>query len=309
MKVSGLCLLLLSGSLLAARAQVTVQVTQDQLQFLQGETLPAAVRITNLSGQTLHLGAGSDWLVFFVEMRDGPIVAKLGEVPVAGEFDLESSKVAIKHVNLAPYFSITEPGHYDVIATVRIPQWGREITSAPQYFDIIDGAKLWEQEVGVPKKPGAPDSFPEIRKYILQQANYLKGELRLYLRVVNQYGKVFRVFQVGPIVSFGHPDPQVDQDSNLHLIYQNGATSFSYTVFNPDGDLLVRQKYEYANTRPRLRMDQDGHINVVGGMRVVSARDVPAPKTADASRTTNSLPPAAALGNSTSSLGPDTVKR
>ena len=61
-----------------AWAQVRVEVTLDQEQFLPGEALPAAVRITNRSGQTLHLGGQADWLTFSVESRDGFIVVKNG---------------------------------------------------------------------------------------------------------------------------------------------------------------------------------------------------------------------------------------
>src|SRR5579862_3521982 len=104
MKISGSPLILLLGSLACASAQVTVEVTQDQQQFLPGEALKLAVRITNLSGQVLHLGGEEDWLTFAVESRDGTVVPKVGEAPVVGEFTLESSKVAIKRVDLAPYF-------------------------------------------------------------------------------------------------------------------------------------------------------------------------------------------------------------
>ncbi len=276
MKVSVWWLALLAASLATARAQVLVEVTQDQKQFLQGEELPVAVRVINRSGQTLHLGEETNWLTFSIETREGSVAEKLGEVPVVGGFDLESSKVAIKRVNLAPYFNLTQPGGYAILATVRIPQWGREVTSPPRPFTIIEGAKLWEQEVGVPGSATA-GGMPEIRKYILQQANYLKGELRLYLRVTDSYGKVIRVQPIGPVVSFGRPETQVDKVSNLHLLYQNGPYAFSYSRFNTDGQLLERQTYDYVNTRPRLKEDDAGNITVSGGVRRVVASDVPPP--------------------------------
>src|SRR5262245_18716022 len=58
------------ASILPVAAQMTVEVALEQEQFLGGEALPAAVRITNLSGQTLHLGTEPDWLTFLVESRD-----------------------------------------------------------------------------------------------------------------------------------------------------------------------------------------------------------------------------------------------
>jgi hypothetical protein len=273
MKLSGLGLVLMAASLVSAPAQVTVEVTQEQEQFLPGESLPVAVRITNRSGQPLRLGAEEDWLSFGIETRDGQVAPKLADVPVLGEFVLESGKVATKRLDLAPYFSINTPDRYGIVATVRIRVWGYDKVSAPKYFTIIEGAKLWEQEVGVPGS--ITNGAPDVRKYMLQQANYIKGQLRLYVRVTDPYGRTFRVYPVGSMVSFSRPEPQVDQQSNLHLLYQNGATTYGYTVFNPDGDLLVRQSYDYVNTRPKLKADMDGKISVIGGARRPSSSDVP----------------------------------
>lgn len=267
-------------SLGAASAQVTVEVTQEQQQFLEGESLPVAVRITNRSGQPLHLGKEADWLTFSIQSREGSVVSKAGEAPVAGEFLLESSKVGIKRLDLLPYFTLSQPGRYSIVATAHINEWGQDITSRPCNFDIIEGAKLWEQEVGVPQ--GGAAGAPEVRKYILQQANYLRGHLRLYLRVTDAYGRALRVVAIGGMVSFGRPDPpQVDRHSNLHVLYQNGPSSFSYTVFNPNGELVKRQVYDYVNSHPRLFANDEGEIAIKGGARRVTANDVPPPNSDD----------------------------
>src|SRR5262249_12595526 len=161
-----------AASLVSASAQVSVEVTQDQEQFLEGEPLPVAVRVINRSGQPLHLGAEPEWLTFSVESRDGSVVSRNGETPVIGEFLLESSKAGIKRLDLQPFFALSRPGRYAITATVHIKEWGQDISSRPKNFDIIDGAKLWEQEIGVPRT-GASGA-PEVRKYVLQQANYIK---------------------------------------------------------------------------------------------------------------------------------------
>jgi len=279
MKQIGLWLCLPLVALSPASAQVTVEVTQDQDQFLPGEAIITAARITNRSGQTLRLGAEDNWLTFSVESGDRGVVPKSGDAPVTGEFLLPSSKVATKRVDLAPYFSASIPGRYSVVATVRIKDWDREVSSPPRKFDVIEGAKLWEQEIGVPGSASATNSTPEVRKYILQQAHYLKTQLRLYLRLTDASGaKVFRVRAIGPTVSFGQPEPQVDKFSNLHVLYQDRPHSFNYTVFNPDGDVLLRQTYDYMDTRPRLQPDGQGKISVAGGSRRVTPNDWPAPK-------------------------------
>jgi len=287
MKISGTwsCVALLLASLTYASGQVTVEVTQEQPQFVSGEAIKAAVRITNLSGQTLHMGAEPDWLTFEIASRDGVVVPKLAEVPVTGEFTLESSKVAIKRVNLAPAFELNKPGSFQVVATVHLPGWKRELTSAPKVFDVIQGVKLWEQEVGVPKSGETTNGEPEVRRYVLQQANYYHGKMRLYIRVTDGYGKPIRVMPIGPIVSFGRPEGQIDKSSNLHVLFQEGASAFNYTVCNLAGEITTHQTYDYTESRPRLRVDGDGNISVYGGNRRVTPADVPSPNLDDADAT------------------------
>jgi hypothetical protein len=298
MKFFNVCLAVLFASLAGALAQITVEVMPAQDQYLPDEELSVAVHITNLSGQSLNLGADNTWLKFSVESKDGFIISKLGDVPVQGAFTLDSSKVAIKRVDLAPCFSLTRSGHYLVTATLRIPGWDQEFISSPATFDIIDGASLWEQNFGVPAAAGASPAGgePEVRKYTLQQANYLK-HLKLYLRVSDaDNSRVFRVQPLGDMVSFSQPEPQVDRDSNLHVLWQTGARGFAYRVVNPAGDIIVRQTYDYTTTRPRLRENEEGRIMVSGGMRRymhddLPAGEIPVPPSPPAQSTNSAAPP------------------
>lgn len=235
--------------------------------------MPVAVRITNRSGQTLAFGQKEGWLTFEVAAQDGYLAYKNGDAPVKGEFTLQSSERATVHVNLEPYFQLGKPGHYTVTATVSIPEWGRNISSTPKGFDIIQGAQLWSQSFGVPRAPGDTNP-PEMRRYALQEANYLRGQITLYAQVMDDSGKITKVITIGPMISFGQPQPEVDKLSDLHVLYQNGPRSFLYTVIDPDGDILVRQTYEFT-TRPRLMVDKDGNLGVVGGARRLSPNDIP----------------------------------
>ena len=233
-------------------AQLSVEVALEQEQFLVGEAMPVAVRITNRSGQTLHFGNRPDWLAFSIESRDGFIVVKNSEVPVLGEFTLESSKVATRRVDLGPHFALARLGRYSVSATVRVTEWGAQLTSKATDFDIIRGARLWSQEFGVPSAPGESNQPPEVRRYTLEQANYLSSQIRLYLRLTDSSeARVYKVFSIGPMRSVSKPEPQLDKQSRLHVLYQDDARSYSYTIVNPDGDIMLRQTYDYVNSRPQ----------------------------------------------------------
>jgi hypothetical protein len=205
---------------------------------------------------------------------------------VEGEFSLPSAKTAVKRVDLAPYFGFAHSGRYAVSATVTIKEWNQPVTSAPKPFDIIQGAKIWEQEVGVPRSRDATNAAPELRRYVLQQANYLRKQLMLYVEVTDRTGKVYKVFPLGPMLSFGQPEAQVDHLSNLHVLYQDGPRSFNYTAIDPDGTVIARRTYTYTS-RPKLKADDDGNFQVVGGTRKVMSTDVPPPKTAENNASTS----------------------
>jgi hypothetical protein len=247
-------------------AQVKVEVSLPQDQYLPGETIVASVRVSNRSGQTLHLGSTDDWLNFTIESREGALVPRLDDVPVRGEFTLESSSRATKRVQLTPHFMLTQAGRYVLTASVKIREWGQEVASQPVVFNIIEGTPLWEQEFGLPAKTST--RAPEVRKYMLQEANYLKNQLRLYLRVTDDSGyKTFVAEPIGTMLSFSHPEAQIDQMSFFHVLYQSWAHSFTYCMYNPDGDLLKRETYDYIGERPHLTRDREGHVEVAGGVR------------------------------------------
>lgn len=278
MKILSLWLALLCAPLASLDAQVTAEVVLDQEHFLIGEELPVRVRVTNRSGQDILLGAEPDWLSFVIESREDLVVVKNREVPVLGEFNLESGQVGTRRANLEPYFDLDRIGRYQVTATVRLKAWNTQITTKPAAFDIIHGAKVWSEDFGVPAAAGVT-SRPVVRRYTLEQVSYLRSQLRLYLRVTElQGGQVIKVFPLGAMVSFANPEHQIDKESRLHVLFQNGMRSFIYTVVNPDGDVVTRQTHDYIGSKPRLMLSEEAGVVVTGGVRRITSTDVPEPK-------------------------------
>lgn len=278
------------GACRAPAQAVSVRLSLDQNQFLPSETLPVTVRVVNNSGQTLHLGADEDWLQFSVQSADGnTVVVKKSNPPVVGAFVLQSSHVATKRVDIAPYFALDHTGRYRVVAIVHIKEWNQDVISPPKEFDVIDGARIWSQAFGVPVTGGASNHPPQIRKYILEEANYLHSQLRMYVLVSDASGShILKASAVGPMVSFSQPEAQLDSASRLHLLYQCGARSFLYAVVAPDGTITKKEIYDYANTRPHLGLNAAGDIVVVGGVRRVLPSELPTVKAPE------QLPPAPA---------------
>jgi hypothetical protein len=256
-----------------ASSQVTVEIVLEQEQFLPCETMPLAVKITNQSGQPIHLGADPNWLTFTIESLDGFVVLKNAEVPVQGEFDLESSQMGIKRVDVAPYFTVNKTGRYKIIATMRIPDWAATVTSAPKAFDIIHGAKIWAQDFGV--RTGT-NAAPDVRKYTLEQANYLRSQLRLYVQLSDgEEHRIYHTEALGAMVSFSSPEAQIDRNSQLHVLWQAGAQAFTYCLVGPDGKLIRKETYDNFGSRPRMKLNALGEVVIIGGTRRGLVAEVP----------------------------------
>jgi len=252
-------------ALLRVQAHVSVELALDPEEFLANESIRLAVKISNTSGQELHLGTDPGWLTFGIESSDGTVVVKNGEVPVVEPFDLESSQMGTKHVDLQPYFQLGRPDRYKVTATLHIKDWGLAVNSRPLQFDIINGGELWSQNFGVLTATNAP---PESRKYTLIKANFLEEQLRLYVQVsTGDDSHIFKVNPLGVLVSFSMPEEEVDRLSKLHVLWQTGAQSFSYVVVNTDGSIISRDIYDNFNSRPRLAINDNGDVRVQGGVR------------------------------------------
>jgi hypothetical protein len=213
-----------------------------------------------------------------LESTSGRPIAPLGQVPVAGEFEQESSTVATKHVDLGPHYPLLDPGRYAVSASVELPGWGARVESRPLEFDVIEGTVLWQQVFGVPPTgTNTVNSFPEQRRYALQQALHL-DKPKLYVRVSNLPGdRVFAVYPLGPMLTFSAPEHQIDRQARLHVLYQYAARSFYYYAIAPDGHLLARRTFDYAGgSRPELIVADAGMVLVRGGVRHRMSDDFPA---------------------------------
>lgn len=267
-------LALLLTLLARVSAQVTMELVLDQEQFIRSESVPLRVRITNTSGQTLHLGKDPNWLSFTVDGENGVSLPRLAQVPVTRPFDLESSKTVTLQTDLMLYFNLAEVGHYTVAAKANLSQINLEVGVKPKTFDITTGTKIWERDFGVPHT-----TPPDARKYALQQATFLK-QMRIYARVTDvSESRVFRVQMLGSLVSFSKPEALVDSSSNLHVLFQDGQSSFSYCIVNPNGETIIRRTYDYTGTRPRLGASEGGIPSVTGGARRVTLNDLPPPVT------------------------------
>lgn len=261
----------LTLAVFSAHAQVKVELLLDQKQYLLREYLPVGVRIVNHSGQTLQF-SGTAWLTFTVEDQQKLMVKQSADLPPPQPFSVDSSYMATQWIDIGQAFDLQDNHSYNLTARVHVGVWNQDFFSEPVHFEIIKGSKLWEQRIGIPGKPGQP---PEIRKYLLQQANYLK-ELQLYVRVTDaSESRVFNVLRLGPMIEISQPQAQIDALNQLHVLAQTGMRQFVHVCVDPDGHLVLRNTYEIAGKRPKLEVTKSGGVFVSGGNRMLRLDDIP----------------------------------
>lgn len=259
---------------------VTAELLTGQGEYLPGEAVDLKVRVLNRSGQEIVLGADNNWVTISIVSENNDVCPKLGDMPVAGQFSLQSGEMGTRTFNPTPYFDFHTQGRYKVTGRIRLPQWNEEIVCKTTAFTVADGVPLpglANLQFGLPPAPGASNTAPEVRTYSLLKTTYLK-DLKLYFRLTESTGRVLKVFPIATMTSFSVPEAQIDRFNNLHVLSQIGAKAFIYCVLNPDGHWIARQTYVYTDRRPELRVTDDGQIFVLGGAREISASDYPAPQ-------------------------------
>jgi hypothetical protein len=281
MRKLAILLVLLAATLLRVQAQpggVSADLQIDQSQYLVDEDLLVKVRVFNRSGQTVTLGGDEDWRTFEVLGEREAIMPKLGEMKVKAPFTLLSGQTVTKEFNLTPYFGFRKPGRYSVGAVINLPQWKQQIATKPTGFMLTEGFPLDSVgylSFGVPAPPGVTNAAPDVRRYSLVKVTAM-DRMILYFRLTDGAGRALRGFPLARMVSFGEPEVMLDQANNFHVLFQGGARSFHFFVVDPNGSVLTRQLYEYTQTRPRMRLKEDGWIMMAGGQRVLADTDIPA---------------------------------
>jgi hypothetical protein len=287
MRKFAMLLVLLAAAAPFAQAQpngVTAELQLDQDQYLPGEDLQLKVRIVNRSGQPITLGEDNEWINFEIMGEHQSVVAKLADMPIKGQFTLLSGQAVTKAFNPTPYYGFGHPGVYTLGAILKLPQWKQQIICKPVAFTIFEGMpvpNLGNLSFGVPPPPGAANAPPDVRHYALVRVTLL-DQMKLYFRLTDSAGATLRIFPLGRAVSFGDPEVQLDRANNFHVLFQTGARTFVYSAVDPNGNLLARQFHEYSESRPSLRITEDGRIFVAGGRRLLTMNDIPAPNSGTA---------------------------
>ena len=265
---------------IVGKSTVELQITLLRTLLLPGEPIEVEVALRNSSGRTLVFSPNDDWLdmdIFAItkQVGDGARVTQYKPVLVDQAFKLESAKAVKTRVEISKTFAVMRPGRYKLTASAAYLGATTRAVAEPLIFHITSGAKLWEQEFGMPQVEG--EAQPETRKYLLQRLTSEK-DLRLYATVTDATeGTIFRQVPLGRAAGNDSPQAELDRLNYLHVLHHTGPRLFTHTVVNHHGDLLRRETYEaLGGPRPGLKKEQDGRVTVSSAERVPRADDLPA---------------------------------
>ncbi len=255
--LAGLCLWAAEAS-----AQLAVSLRLERDMFLLYESIPVVVNVGNYSGRTIELKQGDNHpsLDFMVAHDDGSMVPRVNEVRSGEMASLPPGQTLSRKVDLLPLYELREPGAYRVQAIVE--SGGYRAMSTAVHFSVTNGRELWSQTIGLPVKEDGPDEY---RTYSLMIRRDRQYDI-VYACVRDQpNGLVYGMLPIGVYVPLGSPDVRVDKGGDLFVLHRSGPRSFTYTRVSPFGKILDQAVYSDIRSQPRLEIDSDGIVLIVGG--------------------------------------------
>ena len=259
----------------AAQAQIQVELTFKRVQYIAHEPILATVRIANNSGRDIDLrdDSGQHWFGFEINAGEGRLLAPLRSDTSEPALHVEIGQTVTRKINLTALFPVHDFGTYHVRANVFFADLNKFFYSTTKVVQVSDARPIWQKTVGVPEgMPGAG----EARTYSLLSNRFL-DHTSLYVRVENRdTGVVFTTYSLGRIIASQDPQAEIDRANQLHVLHCASPRSWAYSHVGLNGELLAHSTFLETKSRPRLRHTTDGSIAVNGGML-----DLP---TADAKR-------------------------
>jgi hypothetical protein len=240
------------------------------------------VTITNLAGRDLLLEDGeSQWFGFTVIQGDTQAVISPRDPNYSLEpLELKIGETLKRTVNLNQLYPISEYGTHRIRATIYVKSLNKFFTSRTANIDITEGRTMWKQTVGVPETMPNAGQMNEMSLLSMQGAKHQY----LYCRVTNpDTGNVLCMQRLGHLIDGTQFDAKFDATNTLHVLQLVGPKTYALSQIGVNGELHGQWMYDAPQTKPYLRRDGTGNLDIVGATRRVEAakNTPPAPKLSD----------------------------
>lgn len=269
MKPAHLLLTLAAGLLAAvvpAHAQIAVSLSIKERIHIRHEAILATVTVTNNTGRDIVLEdtRQSQWFGFRINGADDHFIAPRDLNYRLEPLPIRAGETLKRTVNLNDLYPLGEFGTYAVRANIYFSGLDRYFTSRPTHVEITDGRVIWQRSAGVPE--GEKDAG---QTHVFTLLTHQRGEQNLlYVRVENQNeSSVFCTNPLGRVIDGVAPDVQLDSRNNLYVLHLIAYRRFALSRISVHGDFLGQTYYTVPKSRPYLRKQPDGSLQLVGGQR------------------------------------------
>ena len=265
--------LLFAGALAnRASAQVSVELTINNSNYIQYEAIYAKVTLRNFSAHPLPFGESKELsgnLKFEIEGPDEGFVRQTdaGLPPMLGTILVPGETKTMTFI-LSKYYFLQKKGRYKVKAYIEHPQLTSAYESNACFFSIIDGNTILERSVGIPDFiPTKESSGGKIKTRKYSIISFFDGRNKVYAVSVEDESMVYAVKRIGFDMGANlKPSCEIDSLSRINILLPVSPKVFAYYVYGIDGKLEKRDIYMKTNTTPTLVADKkDGAVMIVGG--------------------------------------------
>ena len=251
----------------SVHAQIELEMSTVGDRFVVGEPVYASIKISNNAGKPIRVGNFPGWMDIAIENKSGGLTTRTSSLAATQGVIVESGKSTDIPIEITELYKLDKRSRYQAKATLRVPGWDQAFSSKEIFFDLVEGNKLWSQKYSSPMLRTA-EGGQRVYSYNLIASQGSDGR-RLIVQIKDTtYERIVRSVPVCKMVSFSKPEARIDQVSNLHLLCQYGQSYFTYNIYSPVGELLLRMTYQSAPARPTLETDAEGLIIVQGGLRI-----------------------------------------
>lgn len=272
-------------------AQVSLTVEADRERYIAYEPVEMTVTVRNDTGNRLYFGEKGEYgalRLVVTNLRGEPVGTLTGKVnPAAGLLLPTGARKSIT-VPINSYFNVKAHGDYEVRARLTHRRLPTDFLSERVFFQVRDGAPLWERTVGMPVSTDSAQVIP--MRHCSVNVFHSDGRDICFLRIQDD-DYVYATVRLGPRVKSVDPQCEVDARSRIHILMQVEPRFFRYLVYDLNGELEKKAVYmaelsgpqKLFITRddvPHLIRDPDiGRVMVSGGRVAVDGVDYNIEKT------------------------------
>jgi hypothetical protein len=265
----------LFAALTPARAQITVEIHLKERLYILHEAVLATVTITNQTGRDITLAdtPQGQWFSFQITGEGDHFIAPRNPDYHLPPLDVRAGESLKRTVNLNELYALGDYGIYSVRANIFYAPVDKYFSSKPTHIELTEGRVMWRQSAGVPD--GAKGAG---QTHLFTVLAHQRGEQNLlYVRVEDKdNGTVFCTSPLGRMIDGVPPQMQFDSANNLYVLQLIGQKAYVLSKIGVNGEFVGQSHYSAPKTRPYLRKQADGALQLVGGVRENPIAQAPA---------------------------------